>query len=93
MKKLKLMILKITPEPNPKGVTLLRIKAESGGKIYEFGATEEDYLDDQKRASIHATFLKQVKRDQKAILQSPKDKEAHKAKLKAMVGTEVEEDE
>lgn len=88
-------ILKITREPNPKGDMLLRIKTESDGEILEFGAKEEDYLDDVKRESIHATIFKKLRARQAINTLPEKDrkklKEKVDIKIAALTGTEVED--
>ena len=92
-KKIKIKIVKVTQEPHDGGATLLRIKGESGGKIYEFAAKEDEYLDEHKRISIQELMLKRVRDDRKRTVRTKEQKDDQQKKVVALVGTEIVEDE
>jgi hypothetical protein len=97
MKKIKMQILKISPEETPNGGILLRINAKSDGKTFEFGVKEEDYYDDITRASIHKNILKKLRKKQafNALPEEERKKQKDKndKKMAALVGSEIEDDE
>jgi hypothetical protein len=91
MAKIKMKILEIREEPNQNGTMLYRVFVESNGKTYQFGAKEADYLDEKGRASIHKAWLKTLRADQVKlpVIKAKSQKDIRKA----IIGTEVEEDE
>lgn len=90
MPKIKMKVVKILTEKNEKtGKTLYRVFAESGGKTYTFGAREVDYLNEGTRKSIHRAWLKRIREDRFP----PTPEMSPKEKRKAILGSEIEEDE
>ena len=92
-KKIKIKIVKIMQEPHDGGATLLRINGESGGKIYEFAANEDEYLDEYKRKSIQELMLKRVRDDRNRTIRTKEQKDEQQQKVESLVGTEIVEDE
>jgi hypothetical protein len=91
MAKIKMKILEIQEESNENSIVLYRVFVESNGKRYRFGAKEVDYLDEKARASIHKAWLKTIRADQ--VKPPVIKKKSPKDIRKAIIETEVEEDE
>ena len=93
MKKIKMKIAHITPETNPNGIIIYRIKVESDGQTYKFAVKEDDYLVEEKRKRFHAGWIKTIRNSQEAKTQSSAVKGSKQEKMKRLIGKEVEEDE
>jgi hypothetical protein len=91
MPKIKMKIVEIRPETNPKtGRVLYRVFVESNGKVYPFGVRETDYLNETRRKSVHRAWLKTIREDQTPV--DPENIIDPKAIREAILGTEIEED-
>lgn len=95
MVKGKVVVEKITEEPNPKGAEKLRVTISYKGIKIDRGVKKSDYLNEAVRRNIHKTWTQTIKAmyTEAEIKKDLHERQKDKAELDALIGKEIEEED